>query len=262
MVDRLKRAARRAGIVSASRAFRRAMVTRRDPQRVWEQGRTREVAFWERVLPSRLAKGGLYTDATSGQSRADPEAPISDAVMSELLDRIPGRAVAILDVGAGPLTAVGKTHPGKALQITATDPLADDYDRILDELDFEPPVRTIAVSGEDLLNRFERGSFDIAFARNSIDHAADPVEVIRTMLALVKPGRFVVLWHQPAEGERWRYHGLHQWNFVYEDGALVIRRPRCGTVRVDDSFDAVAAAESFLRNGWIGCVLTKVENPA
>jgi len=97
--------------------------------------------------------------------------------------------------------------------------------RILDEFDFEPPLRTIAVRGEYLLNRFERGSFDIAFARNSIDHAADPVEVIRTVLALAKPGRFVVLWDQPAEGERWRYHGLRQWDFVYEDGGLVIRRP-------------------------------------
>ncbi len=253
----LKKLARRVGIVSLARSLRRAVVTRREPQRVWEQGRARELAFWERVLPGRLAPGGAYASGPGGNGRADLKAPVLDPTMAAVIDRVPDEVVSILDVGAGPLTVVGKTYPGKRLQITATDPLAEDYDQIMREIEFEPPIRTLSVSGEDLLDHFGPGSFDIAFARNSIDHAADPVRLIRNMLAVVKPGRFVLLWHLPAQGERWRYHGLHQWNFALEQEALVIRRPRRDTVRIDSSFDSAAAAECFERDGWIGCLLTR-----
>jgi len=252
--------ARRLGLVAAARASRRALVTRRDPALVWEQGRAGELAFWERVLPERVAPGGMYV-ARDADPRMDGAAPITDPLMASVIDRVSGTEVSIIDVGAGPLTSVKKTHPGKQLEITATDPLADDYNRILDSLGVEPPIRTLAVRGEDLLDRFEPETFDIAFGRNSIDHAVDPAAVIRTMLDLVKPGGFVVLWHLPAEGERHRYHGLHQWNFVVRDGALLIQRPRLPTVRVGASFESVEDADCFERDGWLGCVLTRESRP-
>ena len=253
----LTRVARRVGIVGAVRSLRRALVTRRDPARVWEHGLSREVAFWERVLPGRLAPGGLYAGGAEGQARTDPEAPISDPVMASLIERGPEPVVSIIDVGAGPLTVVGKTHPGKALKITATDPLADEYDRILRGIGFDPPIRTIAVRGEDLLGHFEPGAFDIAFARNSVDHSIDPAHVIRNMLELVRAGGFVVLWHLPTQADRWRYHGLHQWNFDIEDGAFVIWRTRGERISVDRVLGPAASVDCFEEGGWLGCVLTK-----
>ncbi len=191
----------------------------------------------------------------------DPEAPILDAVMASVIERVPGELVSIIDVGAGPLTTVGKAHPGKRLQITATDPLAQEYDRIMQAIDFEPPVRTTPVSGEALLDHFEPATFDIAFARNSVDHSINPVLVIRNMVELVKPGRFVVLWHRPAEAERRRYHGLHQWNFGVEDDGLVIWRSRRERVRIDRALGADASVHCFTRDGWVCCLLTRAEEP-
>ena len=66
----------------------------------------------------------------------------------------------ILDVGAGPLTGLAGVT-GQRLHITATDPLADEFNRILDEVGIEPPVPTLACSGDNLLDRFEPELFEI-----------------------------------------------------------------------------------------------------
>ena len=40
----------------------------------------------------------------------------------------------ILDVGAGPITSVGKRRTGVDVHLTAVDPLADEYNALLDSL--------------------------------------------------------------------------------------------------------------------------------
>jgi SAM-dependent methyltransferase len=106
--------------------------------------------------------------------------------------------------------------------IVAVDPLADEYDRLLEDAGLEPPVRTICVAGEDLLEHFDRGTFDIAYATNALDHSADPLGIISNMVALVRPGGIVLLRHKRNEGESAHYGGLHQWNFDVDDGRLVL----------------------------------------
>jgi SAM-dependent methyltransferase len=102
------------------------------------------------------------------------------------------------------------------------DPFAEDYDRLLRRFAVEPPVRTIKAHGERLLSHFPPGSFDIAYAVNSIDHSYDPVRIIRNMLTLVRHDGVVLLRHRLNEGEHEGYVGLHQWNFDVRDGDLVI----------------------------------------
>jgi ubiquinone/menaquinone biosynthesis C-methylase UbiE len=146
------------------------------------------------------------------------------AWLQKLLPKPDAAALKFLDVGAGPLTWIGKKWGARRIQINALDPLADSYNKILDHYGLNPPVRTVAIAGEDLLKVFPANSFDLAFARNSLDHSYDAPEVIGNMVAVTKPGGIVFLWHAQNEGERYNYQGLHQWNFRQEGDALIVWR--------------------------------------
>jgi hypothetical protein len=112
------------------------------------KGVDHEVDFWTRWFGT---KGLHWPD--DYRRRLDPEAELDEPLIVDRLGDL-GEEVAILDVGAGPLTALGKTYPGKTLRITPVDPLAPEYDKLLDEFGVDPPVRTIFCPGEGLLDRF------------------------------------------------------------------------------------------------------------
>jgi SAM-dependent methyltransferase len=246
-----KRIAKRLGAKRIYAALRGTLVGHREPQQVWKAGVPSEVAFWRRVLADRVATDASY------KLRADPKAPISDPLLKMLIAKIPSETVSIIDVGAGPLTAVGKTYPGKEVRVTATDPLAPEYDRIMQEAGIDPPVPPIACRGEDLLDLFGPATFDVAFARNALDHCVDPVRVITNMVQLVKQDRFVLLRHLRREANTHMYLGLHQWNFDIEDGEFVIWRTRRDKVHMDRLLSPMATVVSLEEEGWVVCVITK-----
>ena len=189
-------------------------------RRLWWRGRKRnEVGFWAGWL---TGAEGTEQWADDRAQRLNPETEIRDPVVRAELERIPAEEVSILDVGAGPLTWLGYRYPGKTLTIVPADPLAEDYDRLLREAGLEAPVRTIPLAGEALLERFEPGSFDIAYATNALDHSADPLTIISNMVAVVRPGGVVILRHKRNEGASARYSGLHQWNFDAVAGELLL----------------------------------------
>jgi SAM-dependent methyltransferase len=258
MPRRLRRLAKRFSAVRAAyRSSRAALLQRTKPERVWREALPREIEFWKEVLPTRVTSRDDY------KLRADPRAPMQDPVMNMLIARIPDENVAIIDVGAGPLTALGKTYPGKTLNIIATDPLANEYSEIMFQAGIEPPIPPIACRGEDLLQRFRPATFDIAFARNALDHSADPVRVITNMVHLVKEGRFVVLRHLRSVGRHQFYRGLHQWNFDIEEGEFVIWRPGQARSRLGEILGETASISCFVDpHEWIVCVLTKAGSPA
>lgn len=189
-------------------------------RRLWWRGRKRsEVDFWAGWL---TGAPGTEQWAADREDRLDPETEIRDPVVRAELARISSEAISILDVGAGPLTWLGYRYPGKRITIVPVDPLADDYDRLLREAGLQPPVRTIPVAGEALLEHFQPASFDIAYATNALDHSADPLAIIRNMVTVVRPGGAVILRHKRNEGASARYSGLHAWNFDAVDGAFVL----------------------------------------
>src|SRR5262249_23151674 len=138
--------------------------------------------------------------------------------LKELIPAPPGTIVRILDVGSGPFTHVGKRWPDRKVEIVPVDPLAEHYNQILDRLSIRPLVPAIFAEAEKLVERFAPDSFDLAYARNSLDHSYNPLAAIRSMLAVVKPQRYVYLWHVANEGVRERYTGLHQWNLDMRHG--------------------------------------------
>lgn len=189
---------------------------------IWKLGLGGEVRFWERYFST----GGLSWKEEFAR-RLDPQRPLADRFVA-LLQKIHPDADSydLLDVGSGPLTSLGKTMPNKTIQMRAVDPLAPEYDRMLNAQNLTPPVRTEECKGEELSSKFEAASFHLVYARNCMDHSIDPVQAFREMLAVTKPGGVVLLEHWPNEGQTEEYRGLHQWNFDCQDGEFVVWNPK------------------------------------
>ncbi len=189
----------------------------------WKAGFAHEIEWWD----TYLADKGLPL-------RLDPDLPLQKRI-AELLPR--GKEMAhILDVGAGPLTFVGKRCDGRKIRITAVDPLAHEYDRLLKSRSIKPLVRTEKLDGERLTSRFSTDFFDLVFARNSIDHSYDPERVVQQMLAVVKPGCYVLMEHHPNEAEHGHYTGLHQWNFSMNNAGEFIIGSEHGQVNMSRKY--------------------------
>jgi SAM-dependent methyltransferase len=199
------------------------LVPENDLKRVlWESGMRHEAQWWrkemKRAFPQRNAedrKLALQHD------HLDPELPLQERIVEHL--NVPqGEVVSILDIGAGPLTRLGKKWQGRTVEITAIDPLADYYNRQLDKLGVTPLVRTQPGEVERLTDHFPTNHFDLVYMHNALDHSYDPLKGIRQMLEVVKPGSYVLLDHFINEAETTGYHGLHQWNFCADGDHFAI----------------------------------------
>jgi SAM-dependent methyltransferase len=189
-------------------------------RRFWWRTRKRsEVDFWGEWL---VGAPGTEEWTSDRESRLTPDTQIRDPLVRAELERIPAQEVSILDVGAGPVTGLGFRYPGKTITIVPVDPLADEYERLLRDAELDPPIRTIRVAGEALVEHFGSRRFDIAYASNALDHSADPFTIISNMVAVVRTGGIVLLRHKRNEGESARYGGLHQWNFDVVDDSLLL----------------------------------------
>lgn len=180
--------------------------TQKIDKQKWKSSIKYEVKFWDDYFRT---KGLQWKDYYS--LKLDPNLPLQPEIV-ELLPK-GNKAIKILDVGAGPLTYLGKKIEGRELLITVVDPLAKEYDKILKKYKVQPIIRTEKLDAEKLTKRFSPETFDLVFARNCIDHAYSPEKAILEMIAVVKTGDYVLMMHRLNEGEKENYRGLHQWNF-------------------------------------------------
>lgn len=186
-----------------------------DHKALWLDRLPDEVSFWRHWLHDDEFRDDR-------ERRLVPNREVRPYV-GALLDAVgPQEEWWVLDVGAGPVTALGRRHGAGRVRVVAVDPLADYYDVLLDAAGVTPPVRTTWCHGELLLERFAPASFDMTYAQNALDHSYDPLAIIRHMVDLTKPGGTVLLEHRRNEGENEQYHGLHQWNFDLEGHAVVL----------------------------------------
>jgi SAM-dependent methyltransferase len=213
----------------------------------WRTRKNTEVEFWA----AWLAGGpGAEQWASDRESRLDPDTEIRDPFVRAELERSPAEEISILDVGAGPVTWLGFRYPGKTLTIVPVDPLADEYERLLHDAGLDPPIRTIRVAGEALLEHFGSRRFDIAYASNALDHSADPVAIISNMVAVVRAGGVVILRHKRNEGESALYGGLHQWNFDAADGSLLLWN-NAVEVNVGSALEGRALTTAWISQGEV-----------
>lgn len=188
-------------ILSPAWRFRRlALVSEIFFWNLWLRRRVADRSVTELLRPDRLVTRSLW----------------------ELIDQIAADPVRILEVGAGPIASVRFSHPKRRLQITATDVLAEEYNRILHRRRITPPIRTIYADAERLTTQFGANAFDLVYAANCIDHMRDPLTAIQEMVSVVRPGGYVVMDHMIDEGAHQDYAGLHQWNLRAENGRLIL----------------------------------------
>jgi SAM-dependent methyltransferase len=203
------------------------------PSRVrWKVGIKEEACFWDDYI-----KTGGQGGPKLFHMRLDPALPLQERPQALLPPR---ETVTILDVGAGPFTVLGKVSPGKIIEITAVDPLAKIYDEILSKYGIKPLVRTQELAGEHLLDKWSESTFDLVYARNCIDHAADPLLVIQQMIGVAKKGCYVLMEHIPNEAIREHYVGLHQWNFSMNEAGDFIVSSKSKQVNVTQRFQDIA----------------------
>jgi len=217
-----------------------------------EKGLSQELQYWERWIQE---KGGVQ-DAAGYQKRIDPELALSD-LHGEVVDRIGREQIRILDVGAGPITAVGKRWKHYHIDLVAVDPLAEEYDVILNRNYVVPPVRTLKCLGESLSTEFGEATFDLVIAINSIDHTEDPVRIIEEMYRVCQTGGFLVLSHFENEAKNEGYRGLHQWNLSLQNGVFVIEGKGSITY-LDDLYQDKLEIVSKYDGPWIQTIAKKV----
>jgi SAM-dependent methyltransferase len=214
---------------------------------VWDESLPEETNFWKQWFDT---KGLAWKDSYAW--RVDPNYEFQKDLRRYV--SVPeGGTVRVLDVGAGPLTVLGKVWPGRELDLVPVDPLADQYDKIMAECGVTPLVRTRMGHGERLLDIFPPSTFDLVYAENCLDHSYNPILCLQQMLAVVKPGCYVVTDHLTNEGKAENYHGLHQWNFTVEKWPFwrperfVVWRPGI-KLDVQEQLGELAKIEASLRN--------------
>jgi SAM-dependent methyltransferase len=213
----------------------------------WDKGLPEELQAWEFMLKDQ----GRNWVMSEYEFRLDPEAELQNEYKRLIDAPLGGSPIKLLDVGAGPLTSFGKRWKGRALQLFPVDPLADEYNDLLAKLGLRSPTPSQPGHGEKLLELFERDSFDLALASNSLDHSYDPLLVIRHMLTLVKPGCYVFLGHFANEAVTAGYTGLHQWNFSIKRNDMILSDGRKFHYSLREEFRDIASLECETQE-WVG----------
>ncbi len=217
----------------------------------WQSGIDNEVFFWSKWLEGK----GLSWPADY-EFRTNPDAELQPhlAVYLKNLKHAPK----ILDVGAGPMTILGKKMNGRSLDITAVDALAERYNYLTFPSGL-PLIRTQQCESESLSSEFSSCTFDLAYARNTLDHSFDPIAAIKEMIKVTKPGGLIITEHAANEAITENWKGFHQWNFHVEGRDLKISN-RNKTFSVLQEIEGLATIVKIVPDGspWIECVMQKL----
>jgi len=147
-----------------------------DVSSIWSDGLNIETDFWYRWFQTK----GLQWPQEYAR-RVDPALEFQQH-LRRFITVPEGGTVRVLDVGAGPLTLLGKVWPGRTVELVPVDPLAEHYDRIMAEVGVTPLARTRLGHGERLLDLFPPSSFDLAYAANMQGPAVLPGREIKVRL--------------------------------------------------------------------------------
>ena len=173
-----------------------------------------ELLFWDRWLGKRRSDPAL-----AELLREDRPVPQG---LQRFVERAPAGRVRILEVGAGPIGAIGEVHPTRQVEVVPTDILADEYNRVLRRRGLRPRIPTLRADMERLAEQFGADAFDLVYAANCIDHTGDAPRAIEEMVRVLRPGGYLVMEHFEDEGAHQDYAGLHQWNLSLAEGRLAL----------------------------------------
>jgi SAM-dependent methyltransferase len=173
-----------------------------------------ELAFWDGYLRTHASEA-----ADPVQLRRVFPARLLEP-LGEATKRL-GRVPAVIELGSGPVSLLGWGVSEGLIDLTAVDPLADEYVRLARKRGLKYPVAPRRGRGEELDSLFPRDAFEIAYSSNAIDHAQDPRRCFEALTRVVAPGGAIYCEGFVREGTNAGWDGLHQHDLVPEDGHLV-----------------------------------------
>jgi SAM-dependent methyltransferase len=180
---------------------------------VWSEHIADELSYWKSMIDGSFHNKDWVEGFRKRVKGADILAPhLHDFVQN---------ADKILDVGSGPATVLGGSWKGRALPITAIDPLADQYNALFAEYGMQPAVKPIRGDAEGLQSVVSR-DFDFVYSRNALDHSWNPIKAIQSMIDVCRAGGRVFFENVINEGVNEGYKGLHQWNFMPASNDLIV----------------------------------------
>jgi SAM-dependent methyltransferase len=127
--------------------------------------------------------------------------------------------IEVLELGSGPVSLLAWGVEARLFRLTAVDPLADEYARLMAGCPY--PVKPLVGFGEQLSSLFQPRSFDVAYSSNALDHTGDPRQCMEQLALMVKDGGLLYCEGFLREGTNAEWEGLHQHDLIPEDGHLV-----------------------------------------
>ena len=118
--------------------------------------------------------------------------------------------IMLADIGAGLFSTTGSTWPTANISVFPSDLLADEFNEMLQKAGVTPLIPVEKQNMEHL--DYGDNAFDIVHCANALDHTVDPIQAIKEMYRVCKPGGWIYLRHYPHVGEHQHYCGLHMWN--------------------------------------------------
>ena len=118
---------------------------------VWRLGLKDEIRYWDSYIKSA---GGIWGE--EGKVEFKRLLSPDSELQPELAVLLGGKVedARILDVGAGPLCFLGKTIGGRRLDITAVDPLAEEYAELFAKHGVSRPIETRLAEQRSWLTSF------------------------------------------------------------------------------------------------------------
>lgn len=210
---------------------------------IWGSHLPDEVRYWKSMI-----NGTFHNkDWVAGFRRRVKGIDIAPSHLREWLTE--GRK--ILDVGCGPATVLGGVYEGKRLDVTAVDPLADEYNALYKEYNISPLIVPIYGEAEEL-SSFVQGKFDLVYSRNALDHSYSPLKAVQSMIDICTTGGIVFFENVINEGANENYRGLHQWNFMPASDDLVIWTKDGNASLLGREIHGYSSLHAFIiRENWV-----------
>ncbi len=188
-----------------------------------------ELQFWKKWFKN---EGGQWHDDYTHRTNDKSEIDINSWHLSGI-----SQEDKILDVGCGPIPICGARLKGKKIQIVGVDPLAEEYNKLIEKYAPQVEFRGIKGTGENLLDIFGNEEFDMVISRNALDHSENPILCIQNMIKVCKKNGIVRFDVSENEGLFENYSGLHKWNFTLYNKKLKLWNKEEKVFMVEDYID-------------------------
>lgn len=181
-----------------------------------------EIKFWDGHLAKKDEFRSILEKKLDKTTRKETFPHYLDEQINYLTKKF-NRTPLLLEVGSGPLSTLAWGVDEGIINVTAIDPLADVYKKLMNEHGYDYPIKPINCSGENILKVFKRDYFDICYCQNALDHVETPAFVLHNMYHVLKKGGILCLSGHWMEGTRNCWNGLHKYDLYIRNNRLICK---------------------------------------